>query len=123
MAHRVPEDEVREDRIIFEIVVDAHDDTERAMGWYYYLQDELKTPFAAICRTSRSTSPLKVGEKVEVLAMASEDDCMSEVHVLVRHGKSRLAVPLGQLECQSPSEDTCQAVADWHYWQARGYEY
>ena len=48
MAHRIPEDKAREDRIIFDIVVDAYDDTERAMGWYYYLQDELRTPFATV---------------------------------------------------------------------------
>ncbi len=37
---RVPEQPDREDRIAFEIVVDAYDETERAMGWYYYLQDD-----------------------------------------------------------------------------------
>ena len=123
MVHRIPEDKVREDRILFEIVVDAHDETERAMGWYYYLQDELQVPFAAICLTTRSTSPLKVGDKVEVLEVAAEDTCMHEIHVLIKYGTSKLAVPLGQLECKSPREENCQAVADWHYWQARGYEY
>ena len=123
MAHRIPEDKAREDRIIFDIVVDAYDDTERAMGWYYYLQDELKTPFAAVCRSLRSTSPLQIGDTVEVLSMAPEDDCMLEVHVLVKYGKSQLAVPLGQLECHSTSEETCRAAADWQYWQTRGYEY
>ena len=66
MSRRVPEHKVREDRILFEIVVDAYDDTERAMGWYYYLQDQLQTPFAAVCRSARSTSPLRVDEKALV---------------------------------------------------------
>jgi hypothetical protein len=47
------------------------------MGWYYYLEDHLHVPFAATCRLERTTSPLKVGEKVKVLGMAPEDDCMS----------------------------------------------
>jgi Calcium binding len=113
----------REDRIINEVVVDAYNEVERAMGWYYYLDDKLKFPFVAKCSKKRDTSPLKVGESTQVVRMAKEDDCMSEIFVIARHGKSRLAVPLGQLECLSSDETTCQAVADWHYWLARGYEY
>ncbi len=29
----------REQRIHDEIIVDCYDETERAMGWYYYLED------------------------------------------------------------------------------------
>lgn len=43
----IQEDKEREDRIIMEIVVDAYDETERAMGWYYYLEDKLRFPFSA----------------------------------------------------------------------------
>ena len=64
---RVPEQPDRENRITFEIVVDAYDETERAMGWYYYLQDKLQVPFKAKCRSVRATSPLEVGAKVEVV--------------------------------------------------------
>jgi len=33
---KVRKDEVRENRIIMEIVVDAYGSEEQAMGWYYY---------------------------------------------------------------------------------------
>jgi Calcium binding len=120
---RVQEQAERENRILFEIVVDAYGETERAMGWYYYLKDAMQMPFDAICKSRRSTSPLEVGSKVRVVGIAAEDDCMCEVLVLVKYGRSKLAVPLAQIECKSPDEETCQAVADWHYWVARGYEY
>ena len=55
--------------------------------------------------------------------MAPEDDCMSEIMVTVKTGRSKLAMPLEQVECESTNEDTRQAVSDWHYWRARGYEY
>jgi hypothetical protein len=113
----------REDRILFEVVVDAYDDTERAMGWYYYLKDKLQMPFAARCNAKRSTSPLEIGKKIQVVSMAKEDECMSEVFVLVKYSKTTLAVPLAQLDCLSNHEETIEAVADWHYWVARGYEY
>lgn len=116
----------REDRIIFEIVVDAYSESERALSWYYYLDEKIKFPFKANCTSVRATSPLEVGSEVEVLVMATEDDCMIEVYVFVQHGtkkKSKLAVPLAQLQCLSTNEETRQAVEDWHYWVARGYEY
>lgn len=114
----------REERITNEVVVDAYDEVERAMSWYYYLDESLHFPFAAKCCKKRDASPLRVGESVEIVGMAKEDDCMAEVFVIARlHGKSKLAVPLGQLECLSSDNTTGQAVADWHYWLARGYQY
>ena|SRR5664279_321265 len=120
---RVSEQSDREHRIDYEAVVDAYDEVERAMGWYYYLEGKLSMPFKATCRSKRSTSPLKVGETVEVVGMAVEDDCMSEIFVRIKLGKTTLSVPLAQLECHSIDEQTCEAVADWHYWVARGYQY
>ncbi len=123
---RLREDSEREDRILSEIVVDAYGENERAMSWYYYLEEQLVFPFKASCASERSTSPLEVGDQVEVLHMAPEEECMLEAFVIVRPvgGKKKtLAVPLAQLECHSLDEDTCQAVEDWQYWVARGYTY
>jgi hypothetical protein len=120
---RVREQPERENRITFDIVVDAYDEIERAMGWYCYLQDKLQMPFKARCKSVRATSPLEVGKETEVVDMADEDDCMSEIFVVVKHGKSKLSVPLAQIECITADGDTLQAVADWHYWVARGYQY
>jgi hypothetical protein len=40
-------DPIREKRIDYEIVVDAYDAEERAIGWYYYLADKISFPFLA----------------------------------------------------------------------------
>ena len=63
-------DEVREHRITMEAVVDAYNEEERAIGWYYYLEGKLDFPFLARSAIRRSTSPLKVGDEVEVIGMA-----------------------------------------------------
>ena len=60
---------------------------------------------------------------MQVVGMADEDDCMSEVFVFVKYARSKLGVPLSQLECQTNDEPARQAISDWHYWVARGYEY
>jgi Calcium binding len=115
-------DEAREERISMEAIVDAYGSEERAMGWYYYLDDKMKVPFAARCRFRRPTSPLKAGERVEVQGMAPEDECESEMFVWVGWSGKQLAVPLGQLEPLSKDLETNEAVSDWLYWVDRGYE-
>ena len=114
-------DPVREDRIHEEAIVDAGPD-EQAMGWYYYLEGKLSFPFQAKCRSTKITSPLTTGEHVEVLRMAPEDACMKDMLVLVRWQGRKLAVPLSQLSPIDPDGSTDEAVGDWHYWVAYGYQ-
>ena len=81
---RPKENKAREDRIAMEAVVDAYNESERAMGWHYYLEGKIKPPFAAKCVVRRSISPLKVDQVVTVLGMAPEADCETEMFVLDR---------------------------------------
>ena len=55
-----------------EIVVGANYEAERAVGWCYYLEDKLIFPFKAKCIVTRKTSPLVIGEEVEVTKMAPD---------------------------------------------------
>lgn len=117
-------DPEREERIAMEIVVDAYDAQERAMGWYYYLQDQLQFPFTAICTNRRSISPLHVKDEVEVIGMPGAEECEHEMFVTIRWEKEGLAVPLSQLKPVSATdEQTKQAIEDWHYWVTTGYEF
>ena len=118
---KLKRDPVRENRIHEEIIVDANGPEEQAMGWYYYLEDRIQFPFRAECAASRLTSPLRKGESVKVRCMAPEDDCSSDMLVLIRWQDRELALPLSQLTATNPDESTRQAVEDWHYWVAQGY--
>ena len=81
---KVARDEIREDRIHMEAIVDAYNEEERAMGWYYYLEDKLSFPYKGKCIVERRTSPLKLGEEIEVIGMAPEDECMRGMIVELR---------------------------------------
>jgi hypothetical protein len=94
-----------------EIVVDAYDTHERAMGWYYYLQDQLQFPFTATCTAKRAISPLRVKDEVEVIGMPGEDECEHEMFVAIRWEKD------------GTNKQTKQAVEGWHYWVKTGYEF
>ena len=116
-------DEVRERRITMEAVVDAYNEQERAIGWYYYLERRLDFPFLALCATRRSTSVLKVGDEVEVIGMAPVEDCEHDMFVEMDWDDESLAIPLSQLEVVDAADETREAVEDWLYWTKKGYQF
>jgi hypothetical protein len=119
-----PVDERREHRITTEAIVDCYNSEEAAMGWYYYIESKVRFPFTATCLAERAVSPLEKKSEVEVVGMAPEEECGSEVFVCIRWGRRPLAVPLAQLQPISGTDKkTLEAVADWHYWVGRGYVY
>jgi len=120
---RIDKDEEREERIKMEIVVDAYDRHERASGWYTYLEETIWFPFEARCIEKREVSPLSEGETVQVVGMSSVESSESEMFVAIEWMNRELGVPLAQLEPIDVDPDTEQAVADWHYWDGRGYTF
>ncbi len=117
------QDKKREQRIQQEIVVDAHNAEEQAMGWYYYLEDQLGFPFRAKCIAPRAISPLRKGQEVEVVGLAPAEECEQEMFITVTWEDRSLAVPLAQLKTTQADKATRQAVEDWHYWVDQGYEF
>ena len=120
---KVKTDQDREHRIIMEIVIDAYDEIERALSWYYYIEDNLHFPFLATCISRRAISPLQVNDEVEILSMPSEKECQHEIFVNIRWNKDALAVPLAQLMPFDVDDETMQAVKDWHYWVNKSYRF
>ncbi len=113
----------REYRIDMEVVVDAYDSEERAMGWYYYVADECNFPFKAKCISEERKSPLQKGDIVEVIDISPANECERAIYMDIQWSGRKLAVPLSQLEGIEMSEITKQVVEDWHYWIKMGYEF
>jgi hypothetical protein len=118
----IDRDEERENRIEMEVIVDAYNEEEQAMGWYYYLDDNITFPFTARCVKERRISPLKMEERVTVIEMASESDCLREMFVQIQWQDRNFGVPLMQLEPVGVDELSEQVIADWHYWVNRGHQ-
>jgi len=103
---RIERDEERENRISMEAIVDAYGSEEQAMGWYYYLDDKILFPFEAQCIRERKTSPLRVGENVQVVGMVLENDCLNEMFVEIEWSGRTFGVPLSQLKGIEVDENT-----------------
>jgi len=72
----------REHRISMEIIVDAYNEYEQALGWYYYLKDNLQFPFTATCVCKRAISPLQVKDEVEVACPCFWSSCYESISQL-----------------------------------------
>jgi hypothetical protein len=55
--------------------------------------------------------------------MAPENDCMKEMFVVIAFTGRKLGVALIQLAPINPSKAVREAVEDWRYWIAMGYEF
>lgn len=115
---RPKRDPEREDRIHNEAIVDAGPD-EQAMSWYYYLEGKIRFPFQARCVAAKDVSPLRKGEIIEVVRMATEA-CEHDMLVQIRWRGRKMAVPLSQLTALDADESTKEAIGDWHYWVSQG---
>ena len=112
-----------EDRIKLEILVDCYGPEEHAMGWYSYLEEIILFPCVVECSAWRAISPLQVGDEVELLGIAPENECQREMFAMIPWGKRELAVPLSQLKPVHGTAETTEALEDWIYWDERGYEF
>ncbi|PZD73650.1 hypothetical protein C1752_02069 [Acaryochloris thomasi RCC1774] len=117
----IAQDPEREERITMQIVVDAYDSEEQVMGWYYYLQDTMQFPFPAIRVNQKRNSTAEKHEAVEVVGMATEEECEQEMFVEIAFEGDEFAVPLIEVEAPAAEAKTQQAIEDWHYWVNRGY--
>ncbi len=87
-------DKIREDRIHNEAIVDAYGSEEKAMSWYYYLENKIRFPFQAKRIVANLASPIKKGEIVEVRRLAPDDACSFDILVLIRWQGRSMAAPL-----------------------------
>lgn len=105
----------RDERIRYEVLVDAYTTDEQAIAWQYYLERKMAFPFQARCIDERAISPLQEGEVVPVVGMI--DETLNEMFVRIEWMDRECGVPLSQLEPIDPDEDTTEAINDWRYWE------
>lgn len=106
----------RDKRIEMEAIVDAYDEGEQILGWQAYLSQKLHFPFTARCIEQQASSPLKVGDEVEVVGMPLNGKRVSGMFVLIKWQGVQFSVSLSQLEGVKVDAKTQQAIEDWHYW-------
>ena len=122
---RIPIDKERERRIE-DVFVDIYAEDEDTYCWYYYLDSRVTTPFQARWITPATKKQPEKSEIVEVVGMASEEECARAAFVRIAYREEDeediFTVPLRNIEPIDADEETKEAIADWHYWADRNYE-
>lgn len=105
----------RDRRIAEQILIDTYSDEEVAMAWQNYLEDTIDFPFTAVCVKKLSISPLKKGEIVKVLGIASEDRYIADIFAIIEWHGHKFDAPLTQLKPIKSSQKIKQVIEDWRY--------
>lgn len=106
-----------------EILFDAYGDDEIRSAWYAYMEDHLKFPFDAECLYTTPQSPLRVGERVQVLDIGDDRSCDHGIYVAISFADRRFDIPLAHLTPLDVDEETLTAVRCWYEWLADGNAY
>jgi hypothetical protein len=119
----IGKDGVREFRIANKILAAAQEGEEAALAWYYHLEEIFRAPFTARLRAPQSGAPLNEGDTLTVLELADVAACREQIMITADYNGQPFTIPLAHLDPLDADEETTEAVADWHYWLARGYEF
>lgn len=110
------EDE-RDHRIHYEIIVDAYDDQEVAMSWYYYMEEKLEFPIMAKVKL-----PVKGGKTEEKSVKIVEIDPKSETSLTLRLGIAESGgdrvqyISPDDIISAETSAENLEVLNDWLYW-------
>ena len=108
--------------INFEVVVDAYDDDEVYMGWYYFMSESLKFPFRAettIKKRNGKTEECTV-DVVEDATNPNRFKCQA-YYVNVDYEGVLMKVEIADLKPINASDETQKAITVWKYWLAKRY--
>lgn len=106
----------RDKRIAEQILADTYSEEEAISAWRCHLEDTIKYPFIAVCVKKMTISPLKKGEIVKVLGIAPEEECATDVFMIIEWQGHKLGAPLAQLKPIKSSQKIKQAIEDWRYY-------
>jgi len=94
----------RLDAMIEEATVDAYDESERRVGYYTTMEDELALPF--------ETQVLGMEVTVERIDLASAD----EIVAICTRGRARQAIPILELPLPSPPPAGAEWIEAYRRW-------
>lgn len=106
-------------KIDYEIIVDAYDEYEQSMGWFYFFEECLEFPFTALAQLKKRDGTLE-SKRVKLTGMASkEEDFMNnDFNLEMEQGQYLRPVAYSALSDIRASEETREAFQIWDfYWR------
>ena len=109
-----------QDIIDYEIIVDCYDEYEMAMGWFYYLSENMSFPFKAKISVENSVGSLKKEDIVNVVELINSDEEMISIDdfkatVGIEYGEHIYDISLEMLEGIDCDMQTDEVIKVWRY--------
>lgn len=109
-------DEEMKDKIYNEIIVDAYDEYEQSMGWYYFFEETLEFPFTATAHLKKRDGATE-SKRVKITGIVSkeEDFRSDDFNLEMEQGQYLRPVAYSALSDIKASEETLEAFQIWEY--------
>ena len=104
-------------KIDYEIVVDAYDDYEVSMGWYYTFDEELEFPFAATAEFNKRDGTIEF-KQVTIVGLDADEESFrgSDFKLEMADGEYIKPIAYSKLSKIDASEQTMELFQCWDYW-------
>jgi Calcium binding len=114
-------DQTREDRIIYEVIVDCYEEHEELMGWYYYMADNLEFPIKATVRLRLRGGAAEV-KKVDIVEVdkKSEEENPIRFGIVEDGGQRVTTISPEEIVGIGTSAENTEIINDWLYWHNFG---
>jgi len=109
-----------QDIIEDKIIVDCYDEYEMAMGWFYYLSDNMSFPFKAKIIAENSVGSLRKEDTVNVVELMNTDAEMSSIDTFratvgIEYEEHIYDIPLEMLEGIDCDKETAEVIEVWRF--------
>ena len=110
-------DEVREQRIIYDVIVDCYDEDEQLMGWYYYMAEGLNFPIQAVANLALRGGKTEQKE-VQIVSVDPKSEQGNAIRLGITEGDSERVQYISPERFVSiqTSEANLDIINDWLYW-------
>lgn len=104
-------------QIDYEIIVDAHDDIEMSMGWYYTFEERLVFPFTATAQLKKKGGGVE-SKRVKIVGLHSDEEGFTEKEFQLEMEQGDYVVPIeySKLSEIEADDETLEMFQIWDFW-------
>ena len=109
-------DDEMQEKIDDEIIVDAYDEYEQSMGWFYFFDETLENPFTATAQLKKRDGTTE-SKQVKVVGLASkeEDFTNKDFNLEIEQGQYLRPIAYSALSAIKASDETLEAFGIWDF--------
>jgi hypothetical protein len=106
----------RQHRIDYEVIIEAYDEQEVNMCWFYHFNDNLEFPISAVAKLKRRNGQYEKAE-IQIVDLLSEEGQEPLLGMVLTMQGFVFPVSLKQIVSVDTNEENKQILNDWLFWK------